>query len=90
MELEPKVFSQSSPRAIARSLKQAAERSHTRKSTPFRSAMSLLTFYVNRAGKQLPAADSKKLGQAKVELRKLFQRDKGTAHKNQSQPSQRS
>ena len=76
MDLEPKVFSKSSPRAIARSLKQAAERSHTRKSAPFRSAMSMLTFYINRAGKQLPAVDRKKLGDAKDELRKLFKRDK--------------
>jgi hypothetical protein len=61
-----------SPRAIALSLKRSAERSRRRKSTPFRSAMSMLTFYVNRGGKNLSAAQKKKLNQAKDELRELY------------------
>ena len=62
------------PRRIARSLKRSADRSHRRKSDPFRSAMSMLTFYVNRAGKKLPARDRRTLMRAKQELRKLYGR----------------
>jgi len=61
-------------RAIARSLKRSAERSRTRKSSPFRSAMSVLTFYLNRAGAKLPAARRKVLARAKDELRALHHR----------------
>ena len=60
------------PAAIARSLKRSAERSNRRKSTPFRSAMSMLTFYGNRAGRTLSAAERRKIDAAKDELRKLY------------------
>jgi hypothetical protein len=68
------VFSKRSPKAIARSLKRSAERSHRRKSDPYRSAMSMLTFYINRAGRNLPAGRKKVLQRAKEELRKEFGR----------------
>ena len=74
LDLEPGVFAQRDPRRIARSLKRSAERSRRRKADPFRSAMSMLTFYVNRAGKQLPAAQRERLEAAKDELRALFGR----------------
>ena len=73
MTLQDKVFTQS-PTAIAKSLKRSAERSHRRKSSPYRSAMSMLTFYINRAGKNLSATRRKKLEKAKDELRKVFDR----------------
>ena len=75
MTLEPDVFKRSSPKAIAQSIKRSAEQSHRRKSPPFRSAMSMLTFYENRAGKNLTTAQRAKLDRAKDELRKLFGRD---------------
>ena len=75
LDLESGVFAKEDPKAIARSLKRSAEHSHRRKGTPFQSAMSMLTFYINRAGKDLPARDRRKLEAAKDELRKLF--DKG-------------
>ena len=78
LDLERGVFSQRSPRAIAASLKRSAEHSRRRKSEPFRSAMSMLVFYVNRAGKKLPATRRRKLEQAKVELRRLFGRERVT------------
>jgi hypothetical protein len=71
MTLDEGVFKKT-PRAIALSLKRSAERSRRRKSTPFRSAMSMLTFYVNRGGKNLSATQRKKLDQAKDELRELY------------------
>jgi len=74
MDLEPSVFRRGA-RAIAQSVKRSAERSHRRKSTPFRSAMSMLTFYENRAGRNLSARQKHKIERAKVELRKLFDRD---------------
>lgn len=74
MTLEPDVFKRS-PKAIAQSIKRSAEHSHRRKSPPFRSAMSMLTFYENRAGKNLSAAQRTKIDRAKDELRKLFGRD---------------
>jgi len=60
------------PRAIARSLKRSAERGRRRKSAPFRSAMSMLTFYINRAGKGLSVSRRYALESAKDELRRLF------------------
>jgi len=72
LDLEPKVFSQKDPKAIARSLKRSADRSRRRKSSPFRSAMSMLTFYVNRAGEKLPKAQRTRLEKAKDELRELY------------------
>jgi hypothetical protein len=74
LDLEDKVFTKS-PREIARSLKRSAERSTRRKAPPFRSAMSMLTFYANRAGKTLSAERRRKIQQAKEELRKLYGRD---------------
>jgi hypothetical protein len=71
LTLDKGVFTKS-PRAIALSLKRSAERSRRRKSSPYRSAMSMLTFYVNRGGKNLTAAQKKKLNQAKDELRALY------------------
>ena len=72
LDLEPDVFTLNSPRQIAASLKRSAERSHRRKSTPFRSAMSMLTFYINRAGSGLDDDQRKILERAKDELRDLF------------------
>jgi hypothetical protein len=72
LELEPGVFTYDDPRQIAESLKKSAERSRRRKSTPFRSAMSMLTFYINRAGSQLTTAQRERLEEAKDELRELF------------------
>jgi|SRR5438067_11459919 len=71
LDLEKGVFTKS-PRAMASSLKRSAERSQRRKSAPFRSAMSMLVFYENRAGKNLSAAGHRKIARTKVELRKLF------------------
>jgi hypothetical protein len=75
LDLKSGVFSLNDPRKIAASLKQSAERSKRRKSDPFRSAMSMLTFYINRAGKNLPATRRKTLMRAKDELRHQFGRD---------------
>ena len=74
MDLESKVFAQRDPKRIARSLKRSAERSKRRKGTPLQSAMSMLNFYINRAGRNLPAAQKKRLTAAKDELRRLFAR----------------
>jgi hypothetical protein len=72
LTLDKGVFASRDPKRIAASLKRSAERSRRRKSAPFRSAMSMLTFYINRAGRNLPAARKKVLMQAKEELRKQF------------------
>jgi len=74
LDLEAGVFTLEDPRAIARSLKDSAERSRRRKTDPFRSAMSMLNFYINRAGRQLPARQRARLEAAKDELRALFGR----------------
>jgi hypothetical protein len=74
LDLEAGVFKLRSAAAIARSLKGSAEQSRRRHSSPYRSAMSMLTFYVNRAGKKLPARDRRTLTRAKQELRKLYGR----------------
>jgi hypothetical protein len=74
LDLESRVFSKDDPRAIALSLKRSALGSRRRKSDPFRSAMSMLTFYINRAGKQLSKKRRATLEAAKDELRKLFGR----------------
>ena len=79
MTLEDSVFKLRSPRAIAASLKRSAEKSHRRKSTPYRSAISMLTFYINRGGRNLTAAQHRKLESAKRELRALFGRDTAPA-----------
>ena len=75
LDLERRVFAKKTPTAIARSLKRSAERSRRRKSAPYRSAMSMLTFYINRAGKALPAARKHKLERAKTELKTLYGKD---------------
>jgi len=72
LDLEQGVFSKDDPRRIARSLKRSAEQSKRRKADPFRSAMSMLTFYINRAGKTLSSARRKRLESAKQELRDLY------------------
>ena len=74
MDLERGVFKSDSPSKIAQSLKQSAERSERLKSSPFRSAMSMLTFYLNRGGKNLSAARKRKLEAAKGKLREAFGR----------------
>jgi hypothetical protein len=74
LDLEEGVFTLEDPREIAKSLKRSAERSRRRKSDPFRSAMSMLTFYINRAGTQLPDDQRARLEAAKDELRDLFGR----------------
>ena len=75
MDLEEHIFESHDPKAIARSLKHSAEASHRRKSEPHQSAMSMLTFYINRAGKNLPDKQQKVLEDAKDELRALFGRE---------------
>ncbi len=75
LDLESGVFSGKDPKRIATSLKRSAERSKRRKSEPYRSALSMLVFYINRAGKNLPASRRRVLERAKVELRKQFGRD---------------
>ncbi len=77
LDLENSVFKKGDPKAIARSLKRSAERSHRRKSDPYRSAMSMLVFYINRAGRNLTAARKRKLEAAKGELRRAFGREAG-------------
>jgi hypothetical protein len=72
LDLDEGVFSQDDPAAIAASLKRSAERSHRRKGTPLQSAMSMLTFYINRAGDNLDKAQRNRLEAAKGELRKAF------------------
>ena len=72
LDLEASVFSWRDPRRIARSLKRSADRSKRRKASPFASAMSMLNFYINRAGKQLPARQRATLERAKDELRELY------------------
>ena len=74
LDLEAKVFTAASPRRIAASLRRSAEQSRRRKGTAFQSAMSMLNFYINRAGKNLPATQKRVLERAKDELRGLFGR----------------
>ena len=74
LDLEPEVFAKANPDAIAQSLKQSAEASRRRKGTAFQSAMSMLTFYMNRAGRNLPEPRKRTLEAAKSALRRLFGR----------------
>jgi hypothetical protein len=74
LDLEPGVFTWHDPHRIAASLKRSAEQSTRRKTTPFQSAMSMLTFYINRAGRSLSADQRRVLERAKVELRREFGR----------------
>ncbi len=74
LDLEHNVFTRDSPKEIAASLKRSAEQSARRKAQPFQSAMSMLNFYINRAGRNLPSERKEILDQAKEELRALYQR----------------
>ena len=75
LDLEKGVFKGDDPKKIAQSLKRSAKHSHRKKSTPFQSAMSMLNFYINRGGENIPASKKKVLENAKDELRKLFDRE---------------
>ncbi len=81
LDLEQGVFSKPTARATARSLKRSAEQSSRRKTDSFRSAMSMLTFYLNRAGKKLSKSDRTRLEKAKDELRDLYGRPRRTRRK---------
>jgi hypothetical protein len=72
LDLEPDLFTRRDPRRIALSLKHSAERSHRRKGTPLQSAMSMLNFYINRAGSALPARQKHILSHAKEALWEVF------------------
>ena len=71
LDLEQRVFTFKNPKKIALSLKKSAEQSNRRKAKPFQSAMSMLNFYINRAGKNLPKSQKRILEQTKIELRRL-------------------
>ena len=75
MDLKKDVFKQKDPKKIAESVKRSAEKSKRRKAGPFQSAMSMINFYENRAGKNLSASQKKVLDKSKNELRKLFGRE---------------
>ncbi len=75
LDLDRGVFKQTSAKKIAASLKRSAERSKRRKAGAYRSALSMLTFYINRAGKTLPQAQRARLERAKVELKQQFGRE---------------
>jgi hypothetical protein len=75
LDLKRGVFTLRDPKRIAASLKRSAERSSRRKTGPYRSALSMLTFYVNRAGKTLPKTQRERLERAKVELKRQFGRE---------------
>lgn len=75
LDLEEGVFTKDDPKEVAKSLKRSAERSDRRKAEPYRSAMSMLTFYINRAGDDLDRDQKRVLEDAKDELRKLFGRE---------------
>ncbi len=72
LDLENKIFKSKDPEKIARSLKRSAEKSSRKKGTPLQSAMSMLNFYINRAGKNLSDVEKKPLQKAKTALRNLF------------------
>src|SRR6266576_1595508 len=74
LDLESKVFKWTNPRRIALSLKRSAQSSKRRKGTAYQSAMSMLNFYINRAGKSLPQKQKRVLERAKGELRDVFVR----------------
>jgi Protein of unknown function (DUF3175) len=85
LDLESGVFTLSEPRKIAESLKRSAEQSNRRKATPYQSAMSMLNFYINRAGSNLPQDRRLALEKAKVELQRLF----ATSEKSGGRPVRR-
>lgn len=74
LDLTPGIFTCADPKKIARSLKRSAERSDRRRGTPYQSAISMLTFYINRAGANLPERQKRVLARAKEELRTLYRR----------------
>lgn len=80
LDLESGVFTLTDPREIAHSLKRSADASQRRKTDPFRSAMSMLTFYINRAGRHLPDKQRECLEQARNELRELYGRPRQRHH----------
>ncbi|BFU88911.1 MAG: hypothetical protein NTAFB01_00980 [Nitrospira sp.] len=84
LDLEPGVFTFEDPADIARSLRRSAECSNRRKADPFRSAMSMLTFYINRAGRQLHASQRARLEAAKDELRALFARPRQMSYRSKA------
>jgi hypothetical protein len=88
LDLRQGVFTLNDPKKIAASLKRSAERSHRRKADPYRSALSMLTFYINRAGKNLPAARKKTLNDAKDALKALFHKDKPEKRKKKARKRQ--
>ncbi len=75
LDLKRGVFTQRDPKRIAASLKRSAERSSRRKAGAYRSALSMMTFYINRAGKTLPSTQRAHLDRAKVELKRQFGRE---------------
>ena len=75
LDLDRGIFTWKDPKRIARSLRRSAQQSKRRKADPYRSALSMLTFYINRAGKNLPSTRRKILKQAKDELRRQFGKD---------------
>jgi hypothetical protein len=75
LDLKQGVFKLHDPKKIAASLKRSAEHSSRRKANPYRSALSMLTFYINRAGKTLPGTQRTRLERAKAELKHLFHRE---------------
>ncbi len=83
LDLERGVFAKDDPKQIARSLKRSAEKSNRRKAEPFRSAMSMLNFYINRAGKNLPKQRRDRLEAAKDELRALYGKPRHTPERKQ-------
>ena len=76
LDLEPGIFTKKDPDTIAASLARSAEKSTRRKTSAFHSALSMLTFYINRAGQSLPQAQRKRLEEAKERLRERFHRKK--------------
>lgn len=74
LDLQPSIFTWNDPSRIAHSLKNSANRSKRRKGTEYQSAMSMLNFYINRAGKNLPAHRRNVLQKAKIKLQNLFQK----------------
>jgi hypothetical protein len=86
LDLDQGVFSLDDPRRIALSLKRSADRSRRRKADPFRSAMSMLNFYINRAGRNLSLARRDRLEAAKGELRRLYHKKRQARRSDANRP----
>lgn len=84
MDLEKNVFLKKSPKSIARSIKKSVEKSNRLKSMPLKSGISMLSFYINRAGSNLSSERKRTIMKAKNELRKLYKRDKKRRSKRRS------